>query len=213
MPRDTWCNLSEAKRERIVRASMVEFGSKGFSAGSLNVIAREAGVSKGSLFQYFDDKLDLFATVCEAAAIQIETAVLDGVTAGEQPFFEFVRDLVRVWVRFYSEHPVHKRMAYAMENEIDGEARSSVRSVANRHYGERLRPFVDAGLADGAIRPASPADEVLAVLVMMLRHLIAAIYDPEGDPWLALHGRRPEDTDAVLMNLVDAYERAYSTKL
>ena len=53
MPRPTWFNLDEGRRERVLRAAMAEFGSRGYSAGSLNVIAREAGVAKGSLFQYF----------------------------------------------------------------------------------------------------------------------------------------------------------------
>ena len=45
---------------------MVEFGTRGFSAGSLNVIASQAGIAKGSLFQYFEDKLDFFVTICRA---------------------------------------------------------------------------------------------------------------------------------------------------
>ena len=61
MPTPTWNRLPAARRDAIVAAAEAEFAENGFSRGSLNVIAREAGVAKGSLFQYFTDKLDLFA--------------------------------------------------------------------------------------------------------------------------------------------------------
>ncbi|MDT4921381.1 MAG: hypothetical protein QOI15_2283, partial [Pseudonocardiales bacterium] len=63
MPRPTWANLDADRRERVLHAAMAEFGRHGYSGGSLNVIARDAGVAKGSLFQYFDDKFDFFAHV------------------------------------------------------------------------------------------------------------------------------------------------------
>ncbi|MEP7180295.1 MAG: helix-turn-helix domain-containing protein, partial [Pseudonocardiales bacterium] len=65
MPRPTWDRLEQSRRDRVLRAAMVEFGRRGYSGASLNVIAREAGVAKGSLFQYFDDKFDFFAYVAE----------------------------------------------------------------------------------------------------------------------------------------------------
>ena len=41
----------------------------------LDAVAREAGVAKGSLFQYFDDKLDLFAHLSDLASIRIGAAM------------------------------------------------------------------------------------------------------------------------------------------
>lgn len=209
MPRDTWWNLPEDKRERILRASMLEFGARGFSAGSLNVIAREAGVAKGSLFQYFDDKLDLFATVCHTASRRIESTVLAGMAAGEEPFFSFLRRLVKIWVGYYMAHPMERGMAFAMANEVDPEARHTVRSVANDHYATQLRPFVEAGRLAGTIRDDVPLADVLSAVIRLLRHLNTAPFDEDGDPWLELHGRSLDDLDPVLTRLVDALERAY----
>ena len=56
MPTSTWFRLNVAKRERVLEVAMREFGENGYSTGSLNTIAREAGIAKGSLFQYFGDK-------------------------------------------------------------------------------------------------------------------------------------------------------------
>ena len=79
MANATWWNLPDEKAARITEAAMLEFGTRGFSAGSLNVIASQAGIAKGSLFQYFEDKLDFFVTICEHVASEIERAVLTSV--------------------------------------------------------------------------------------------------------------------------------------
>ena len=71
MPTPTWERLPAARRDAVVAAAEAEFGAHGFSRGSLNVIAREAGVSKGSLFQYFADKEDLCAYLADVVSLRI----------------------------------------------------------------------------------------------------------------------------------------------
>jgi AcrR family transcriptional regulator len=49
-----------AKRAQILKGAMQEFLEKGFDATSMNEIARAAGVSKGTIYVYFADKVELF---------------------------------------------------------------------------------------------------------------------------------------------------------
>jgi AcrR family transcriptional regulator len=62
VPTSTWFRLDDDKRERVLHAAMQEFGEHGYSTGSLNTIAREAEIAKGSLFQYFADKQEFFGS-------------------------------------------------------------------------------------------------------------------------------------------------------
>src|SRR5438270_282822 len=117
MPTETWWNLPSEKRERVTRAAMIEFGKRGFSAGSLNVIAREADIAKGSLFQYFDDKLDMFTTISEAGVETIRDAALDGIDVENDEFFPALRHIVRNWLTFFSAHPIERGFAYAADIE------------------------------------------------------------------------------------------------
>ena len=52
-----------AKRRQIVEGARTVFLSRGFDAASMGDIAKEAGVSKGTLYVYFKDKDDLFASM------------------------------------------------------------------------------------------------------------------------------------------------------
>ncbi len=52
-----------AKRDQILDGAGVVFLEKGFDGASMNDICRAAGVSKGTLYVYFEDKLDLFQSL------------------------------------------------------------------------------------------------------------------------------------------------------
>lgn len=55
----TFYNLPEEKRQRIINATMNEFSSSSTEKISINRIIKAANISRGSFYQYFDDKVDL----------------------------------------------------------------------------------------------------------------------------------------------------------
>lgn len=56
---------ANAKRRQIVEGARAVFLSQGFDAASMNDIARAAGVSKGTLYVYFENKEELFEAIVE----------------------------------------------------------------------------------------------------------------------------------------------------
>ena len=54
-----------AKRRQILEGAQNVFLRMGFDAASMNDITREAGVSKGTIYVYFNSKEDLFVSLCE----------------------------------------------------------------------------------------------------------------------------------------------------
>lgn len=55
----------DAKRRELVTAATVIFSREGFAATRMADVARQAGVGKGTVYEYFDTKWDLFWAVCE----------------------------------------------------------------------------------------------------------------------------------------------------
>jgi AcrR family transcriptional regulator len=53
------------KRQQILEGAQNVFLRMGFDAASMNDITREAGVSKGTIYVYFNSKEDLFVALCE----------------------------------------------------------------------------------------------------------------------------------------------------
>lgn len=67
MSRRRFENLDADRQQRLFESAALEFGEKGFDAASLNRIIEQAGMSKSSLYYYFEDKADLFSTLLERA--------------------------------------------------------------------------------------------------------------------------------------------------
>lgn len=60
MPSQTFVNLPEEKRIRIIQAAKEEFSQYSFYDASINRIIKEAQIPRGSFYRYFENKEDLF---------------------------------------------------------------------------------------------------------------------------------------------------------
>ncbi len=60
MPKDTFFNLSQEKQERIIESAKTAFSKKRYSAVTIDAIVALAKIPKGSFYQYFDNKDDLY---------------------------------------------------------------------------------------------------------------------------------------------------------
>lgn len=63
MPRPRFHKLPADQQQAILRVAFDEFAAHGFSGASLNRIIDAAGISKGSMYYYFDSKEELYAHV------------------------------------------------------------------------------------------------------------------------------------------------------
>ena len=212
MPTVTWSRLAGDRRAAVVAAAEAEFAAHGFSRGSLNVIARRAGVAKGSLFQYFADKRDLYAYITEVGSQRVRSYTEDQIRALDagRPFFDFLTDLLDLWVAYFAEHPRDRALHAAASFEVDTDARVSVRAVIHRHYLEVLRPLVHEARVRGDLRPDADIDALLSLLLMIMPHLALAPYVRGMDPVLGLDELSPEQPALVIRRYVAVLEAAFA---
>ena len=60
MPKETFHKLNSDKKNEIIKAFLREFSSKTYDEASITNVVKSLGIAKGSIYQYFDDKLDLY---------------------------------------------------------------------------------------------------------------------------------------------------------
>ena len=60
MPKETFLNLKEDKKQRILEAGLREVSMHGYDKASVTRIVKGAGIATGSFYQYFEDMDDLF---------------------------------------------------------------------------------------------------------------------------------------------------------
>lgn len=213
MPTVTWARVDPARRTAIIEAAEAEFGAHGFSSGSLNVIARRAGVAKGSLFQYFADKRDLFSFIADIGSQRVRVYMEDLIhnLDSDRPFFEFLTELLDGWVAYYAEHPRERALHAAATLEVDTDARISVRSVIHRHYLEVLRPLVHTAQVRGDLRADADTDVLLSLLLLIFPHLALAPYMRGLDPILGLDEPSPEQPALAVRRIVAVLAAAFAT--
>jgi AcrR family transcriptional regulator len=208
----TWVRVDPARRAAVIEAAEAEFAAHGFSRGSLNVIARRAGVAKGSLFQYFADKRDLYAYIADIASQRVRFYMEDRIRALDpsRPFFEFLTELLDDWVGYFADHPRERALHAAASFEVDTDARISVRTVIHRHYLEVLRPLVRDARARGDLRADSDIDALLSLLLMVFPHLALAPFVRGVDPILGLDEPTPEQPALAVRRLVAVLSAAFA---
>lgn len=210
MPTGTWERLPADRRDAVLAAAEAEFGARGFSGGSLNTICSEAGVSKGSLFQYFADKADLYVYLADLASRRVRSAMEAHIARLDWEDFASAMDgLAEAWVRYFYDHPLDRALTAAANLEPDLAARTSVRAVVDGHYLAVLRPLIERGVADGQLRPDADMEALLALLLLAVPHLALAPHVRGLDPVLGLTGSDPERAVATAQRVTGTLWRPY----
>jgi TetR/AcrR family transcriptional regulator len=65
MPKPTFFNLTDDKRQRLIDLAIEEFAENDYDLASISKIVAQAGIAKGSFYQYFEDKKDLYQYLLE----------------------------------------------------------------------------------------------------------------------------------------------------
>ncbi len=60
MPKQTFFNLNENKQEKIINAAIEEFALNSFEKATIDNIVKKACIPKGSFYQYFENKEDVY---------------------------------------------------------------------------------------------------------------------------------------------------------
>ncbi len=60
MPKETFFNLPEEKRQQILDVAIDEFANRDYGSVSISRLVARAGIAKGSFYQYFENKEDLY---------------------------------------------------------------------------------------------------------------------------------------------------------
>lgn len=65
MPSTTFTKLPAAKRDKFIRVAMEEFASAGYEKASVTQIVKKLKIAKGSVYQYFENKKELYFYLIE----------------------------------------------------------------------------------------------------------------------------------------------------
>lgn len=119
MPKDTFFNLKSEKRAAITQAFLEEFCHKSYEEASISAVVKALGIAKGSIYQYFSDKLDLYLylkSTCE----QIKLSYIAKCQRSDFPdFWQYFRQMYQEGVVFYLQEPLASRFLNAVSKNVN----------------------------------------------------------------------------------------------
>jgi AcrR family transcriptional regulator len=140
---------SENRRNAILSAATRVIASQGLGAATAT-IAKEAGVSNGSLFVYFGTKAALLNELYVALKTEMTAAAIAGLPAEGEPR-EQVFHMWTQWLSWATTNP-EKRRALAQLDVADDITADSHRTVRSAFRG--IADLLDRSRADGPMRDA-----------------------------------------------------------
>jgi len=147
-------NHESERRSDILRAAQRVFSAHGYAMARMDQVAEEAGISKGSLYNYFASKQELFEKVFEAAMAEA-AAETDRLWAQEASAGEKIERLLDYWFRRLDHYEEIGRLMLEFWASAAREKRGELAATYNElytHWRERLAKVLAEGVESGEFR-------------------------------------------------------------
>jgi AcrR family transcriptional regulator len=186
--------VARARREQIIEAATRVFAEKGFRRATTREVAREAGISEGTIYNYFEDKDDLLMAILHRLN-ETERRAEDFEEGTATDFREFLEEYLRRRMSLIWENQEVFRVVLS-EMLVNAELRDlylrRVIEPTMRMAEENFRSRMEQGevrRTDAPLAMRSVAGAVLGLLVLGLL----------GDEEV---GSRPDEIPDVLAGLL-----------
>ncbi len=149
----------EDSRSKIMHSAREIFFRDGFAAANLDVVARRAGVAKGTLYRYFESKAELYLAVLAQNGDEFERRLRAAILADTK-----AEDQIRQVAHFYFEHWTENlnyfSIFWAIENQsvIGGMPAAAVDEVTKlwKQCLQILADVIDDGVRKGQFFACDP---------------------------------------------------------
>ena len=174
----------------------------------MNLVAREAGISVGSLYQYFKTKESLFLALIEESHGTL-TAVIDDIFSRVPGFFQRVEALLRAAVEWSRKDPDLLNLYIACTTEelapLAAKLSGRIESVAAERYSQMVAEAKRRGEIKADLS-ATAAAFCLDNLFLIVQFSFGSAYYRER---LRLFlGEKADDAEAVIHGVMDFIQRA-----
>jgi len=199
-----WRRRKEARPSDIVAAALLVFAEKGFAGARIEEIAARAGVSKGTLYLYFETKSDIFRAVVHDALIPNLEEVERTILALDLPFADILRVLLPRFAQLVTDLPIG-----AVVKMVVGESRNfpELAKVWHDEVVQKglalLSALITRAQALGEVRPGDPHCHAFSIMGPMLMGVLwRETFTPVGGARIDLSAIARQHAETVLDGLL-----------
>lgn len=160
----------QVRRDKIIEAATELFAEKGYHATSVNDIARQAGMTKGGIYWYFDSKRAIFMTILDEMIIA-NHEIWDEIERLSERLRP--RELLRRGGKMFIEKLTKDKRLQRLYNEIRTEAMKDpdVRTKLFERISmgvDFIKKYFKDALDKGAVKASNTKRLSLCVIIMIM---------------------------------------------
>lgn len=133
MPTKVFNELDKSKQDKIIESAIKEFAEYGYEEGSTNRIVKDCGISKGSLFKYFENKEELYLHLIDTISVQMAMETSLDIETLPKDLFERVIEYSATEISWYVANPVKGKFLIG----VAAESGSDIGKKIQERYGAR----------------------------------------------------------------------------
>ncbi len=169
--------LADLKQKSIIDASVYEFADKGFKNASVNKIVEKAGISKGSLFNYFKSKNLLFDHIYNIALREVKSYLAKVRDESENDdFFTRLSKIINSGIAFINKHPRLARIYFRLLNSDDSPHGKAIIQNLHSEAIRYLTDFVEIGIERNELRSELNPATVAFLMESTLNRILQVHY-------------------------------------
>ena len=145
--------MAETRRSQILMGAAQVFTQKGYHKATTKEIAQAAGVSEGTIYNYFENKRDILVAMVDAIGMQSVRRVMDE-HAPDEPR-EFLMAVLRDRYELAQNFGAHMLPIIA-EMFTDAELRETVYNQLAMPLASSIEKYIQTDIDTGRFRPVDP---------------------------------------------------------
>lgn len=135
-------DLKQEKQDRMVNAALKIFALNGYQHASTDDIVKEARISKGLLFHYFDSKIGVYSFIYDYAVRYISLELSSAIDPSETSFFEILRQMEAAKMQVLKSYPYMFMFVHSCKKENITEAVLSI-EASKALLEENIKSILD----------------------------------------------------------------------
>ncbi len=181
--------LVATRRKQIFEAAARVFAEKGYHNATVQDVADEAGLGKGTLYEYVTSKKELLLLVIEEGQTRVHELVIKAIASKTSPI-QKLRAIIHTTLDVADEHKRIMRMIFNEAISLDASDRDRIIAGKGKVLME-VAAVIEQGIAEGILRPINPIASADIIL---------------HNCWLWMHSQELNDS----LHNVSSYEKLLS---
>lgn len=173
----------DVRRAQILDAAKRCFASCGYHETRVDDIAREAGLSKGALYWYFDSKQEILGLLCEDYSKDLEGVFLEAANAHDLDPVHFLIEIGAQMLQHACGDEARRLvwLEHWSHAARDPESRDQLTAI-HQHWLDITIPLVEKSITEGKLKKVDPRHFMVGLMAMFDGILAMRAFHSDVDP-------------------------------